>query len=264
MARPPVEWPIPAYVVELRERLIAAYRAPARLLAPLVPAPVTPDLVRGQAVVALALGKGRCLKTVGGIPTLAGEFHVAEVFTPVYWQGACRPALRGSFLLRIGTDADGLNRLIRTALRFPAGRLPLPQDSAPEGCAAGSPGYRLVLPRSTIEEPWPEGSLYSSHEAAEAHLLHPEACFVPLPDRVAVHAVPIHQYARSTTHLRPLHASAALLAETLSAREEELVLDHVFLQKRCTHTWSFPPERIAAARPSPVPRQQAWAAAATR
>lgn len=252
MARPPVEWPIPAYVVELRERLVAAFRVPARRLAPLVPGPLVPDLVRGHAVVALALGNGRCLKSVGGIPTLAGEFHAAEVFTPVYWQGACRPALRGSYLLRTGTDAHGLNRLIRTALRFPAEHLELRQGVEREGYAARAAGHDLLVPRSATEEPWPEDSLYSSHEAAEAHLLHPEAWFVPLPDGAAVNAVPVHQYARSTTHLHALRAGAGWLAETLHAAPGEVTLDHVFFQKRCTHTWSFPPERIAAARPAPA------------
>jgi hypothetical protein len=252
MARPPVEWPIPTYVVEMRERVVAAYRVPAMRVAPLIPGPVAPSLVRGHGVVALGLWNGRCVKSVGGHPTLAGQFRVAEVFTPVHWQGACRPALRGNYLLRFAADSHGLSRLVRTALGFPAEHRPLRQGLERTGYLAESDGQRLLLPRTIREEPWPADSLFATHEDAEAALLHPEAIFVPTRDYAAVNAVPIHQYARATAHLRPIAQAAGILAETLDAAPEELVLDHVFFQKRCTHTWSFPPERIATVRHSGV------------
>jgi hypothetical protein len=243
-----MEWPIPTYVVEMRERVVAAYRVPAMRLAPLIPGPVTPSLVRGHGVVALSLWNGRCVKSVGGCPTLAGEFRVAEVITPVHWQGACRPILRGSYLLRFAANSRGLTRLVRTALGFQAEYRPLRQGLERAGYLAESEGHRALLPRTIREEPWPEDSLFATHEDAEAALLHPEAVFVSTRDQMAVNAVPIHQYARATTHLRPIAHSAGTLAETLDAAAEELVLDHVFFQKRCTHTWAFPPERIATVR----------------
>lgn len=259
MARPPVEWPIPVYVSELRERVIATYRVPARCLARLIPGPVVPDLVRGQAVVALCLGNGRCLKSVGGNPTLTTEFHLAELVTPVYWQGACRPILRGNYLLHLSTDAHGLSRLVRTSLSFPAGCEALKQGTERPGYRCVSARHEISVPRLVQEEPWSPESVFPSHEAAEAHLLHPEAYFVPASGGVAVNAVPVHQYARSTTHVQPLEEAAPLVAEVLHARPEEVVLDHVFFQKRCTHTWSFPPERILASRVAPR-----WATPAIR
>lgn len=251
MARPPVEWPIPMYVTELRDRVIAAFRVPGRSLAPLVPGPLVPSLVRGQAVVALCLGNGRCLKSVGGNPTLASEFHLAELVTPVSWQGACRPVLRGNFLLHLETDAHGLSRLARTALSFPVGCNPLQQGMEKAGYRCSSGQHRLLLPRTVEEEPWPATSVFANHEAAEAHLLHPEAFFVRAEGGTVVNAIPVHQYARSTTHVHPIEAAAPWVAEILHARPEEVVLDHVFFQKRCTHTWSFPPERILASRNTP-------------
>lgn len=253
MARPPVEWPIPTYVVEMRERVVATYRVPAARLAPLIPAPVSPSLVRGHGVVALSLWNGRCVKSVGGSPTLASEFRVAEVITPVHWQGACRPVLRGSYLLRFAADTHGLSRLLRTALGFPTECRALRQGLERAGYLAESEAHLMLLPRTIREEPWAEESLFATHEDAEAALLHPEAVFVPSRDQMAVNAVPIHQYARATTHLRPITHGAGFLAETLNAAPEELVLDHVFFQKRCTHTWAFPPERIATVRPAELP-----------
>ena len=239
MARPPVEWPIPAYVVELRERVVATFRVPGRALAALIPAPVAPALVGGRAVVSLCFGSGRRLSSVGANPALATEFTLAEVVTPVLWQGACRPTLRGNFLLHCSTGAHGLARLVRTALNAPCRWESLDVEA------------QLALPRERSEAPWPADSVFSSHEAAEAHLLHPEACFVAAPHGGAVNAVPIHQYARATIHLVPHHAAALRIAGVLSVPPEELEFDHMFLQKRCTHTWSFPPERILTARGTP-------------
>lgn len=261
MARPPVEWPIPMYVSEFRDRAVAVYRVPGRSLVRLVHAPVVPDLVRGQALVALCLGNGRCLKSVGGNPTLATEFRVAELITPVYWQGACRPILRGSYLLHASTSSHGLSRLLRTSLNFPAGHQELVQglDRASYHCRSAH--HSFALPRVAKEEPWPSGSVFATHEDAEAHLLEPQVYFVPSEGGTVIHAIPVHQYARATTHVHPLEAAAPWLAEFLHARPQEVVLDHIFFQKRCTHTWSFPPERILAARTTPrwaTPPTAAW------
>lgn len=259
MARPPVEWPIPAYVTELRERVVATYRVPARALAPLVPAPVAPELVNGQGLVSLCLGNGRCLKPVGGPASLASEFHLAEVVTPARWQGACRPALRGALLLRLLTDSHGLARLVRTALGFETD-LALHTQGAERNAYAASlrtqtdreESARLSLARPVEDASWPADSVFPSHEAAEAHLLHPECYFVPSSDGRVVNAAPVHQYARSATHVRPAALAAPLLGDLLRCRPEEVVLDHVLFQRRCTHTWAFPPERIPVARQTPA------------
>ena len=65
MARPPNEWPIPVYLGEMRERVIAVYRVPAGVLAGRVPPPLTPELRGGQAIVSLCLSNGRCFKGAG-------------------------------------------------------------------------------------------------------------------------------------------------------------------------------------------------------
>ncbi|HEU4753804.1 MAG TPA: hypothetical protein VFU47_11910, partial [Armatimonadota bacterium] len=118
MARAPVEWPIPEYVLELRERVVIPCRVPLRALGGRIPAPLAPSTVAGQGIVSLSLGNSRCLKSVGGVPTLASEFHLAELVTPAVWQPACRPALRGNLLLAAFSDTPGLSRLIRTACGF--------------------------------------------------------------------------------------------------------------------------------------------------
>ena len=257
MARPPVEWPIPVYVTELRERVVMSFRVPARFLAGRIPAPMLPELVRGQAVVSLCLGTGRCLKPAGAGPLLASEFRVAELVTPVRWQAACRPALRGLFTLRLLTDSAGVARLVQTALEFPAevSRHRQGMDATGYGCELSSShpadSAQLSLPRPVAESEWPGKSLFTTPEEAEIALLHPEYVFVPERSGRAVRAVPVHHYARSTTAVAPTAAVAPLVAWSLGAKPEEIELDHVLYQKRCTHTWSFPPERIVTAT-SPV------------
>lgn len=258
MGRPPVEWPIPVYVTELRERVVATFRVPTRVLNPLVPAAMAPDVVRGSALISLCLNNGRCLKGQAGSAVLASEFHLLELLTPVRWQAPCRPTTRGQFLLALGSDSDSLSRLFRTALSAEVRATRHEQGTAKEpflSRGARIDGDRRVevrLPRAAEEHPWRADSVFDSHEAAEAHLLHPECYFVPETAGNAVQAVPVHQYARSSTHLLPLEVSAVAVAEALGMRVGELELDHVFYQKRCTHTWSFPPERIPVARPLPI------------
>ena len=239
MARPPVEWPIPTYVVEYRERAVLSFRMPLRRLGGVVPAPVQPETVHGYGVVALSVSSGRCLKSVGGIPVLASEFRVAEVLTPVRWQAACRPALVGLCTLRFVTTCHGVARLARTALQLDA-------EVADLSAAAG-------VPKGMVESPWPERSLFADQEAAEALLLRPEWYFAPDRDGRLVRAVPVHHYARSTMQLPgqlpALDGGAALVAAALHADPAELALDHALFQKRCTHTYHFPPETIVRTRP---------------
>jgi hypothetical protein len=258
MARPPVEWPIPVYVVELRERIVAAFRVPPPLLAFRVPAPLAPEPALGGAVVALCLGNGRCLKPAAGERVLASEFRAAELVAPVRWQAACRPPQRGLFLLDLFTDSCGLERLLRTTLQFEARRARQVQGAAGKEYAcrieADGGGARLALPRPVTEAPWPSGSVYPSAEAAEVALAHPQAYFIPHRDGEAVRAAFVHQYARTTIHVRPALLAAPLVAAALGARPGEVEPDHVWYQKRCTHTWFFPPERIPLARPLPGAR----------
>lgn len=235
MARPPVEWPIPAYVVELRERLVLTFRVPGREMARLAPEPVAPVTVQGEGVISLCLGSGRCLKSVGGIPVLASEFKTAELLMPVRWQPACRPLLQGVCALRFLSDAHGLARLVRTALDFGA-------EVADAALFADRQKPRPV-------DEWPADSLFHSTEQAEALLLHPEYYFAP--DRLGrlVRAVPVHQYARSIVQVRPERIPLDLVRRMLGLGTDALRFDHALLQKRCTHTFSFPPETIVRTRP---------------
>jgi hypothetical protein len=263
MARPPVEWPIPQYVVELRERVIVTCRVPARLLAERVPPPLSALTAAGEGVVSLAIGAVRCIKSVGGVQTLASELHTAELFTPARWRPACRRPLTGNLLLDLWTDSPGLARLVRTALGFrprPA-RYEQCSDRGAYRCrltsAEGDAELHVIQPG--VEAAWPARSAFTSHEAAEAQLVHPECLFVPSGAGDAVYAVPVHQYARSTTHAAAARASAPLMA-ALGAASEEVIPDHVFFQKRCTHTVLFPPERIATV-PQPGSRPPVSSAA---
>jgi hypothetical protein len=271
MARPPAEWPIPVYVTELRERVVATYRVPSRALASQVPAPVAPALRTGYALVSLCLSNGRCLKSVGGAPVLASEFHLAELVTPVTWQGACRPSQQGLFLLRLLTDSQSLGRLVRTALGGTVSSGDQEQGlergrytSCLEAGTDRRERAEIQLPRPLSEAGWPADSTFSSQEAAEALLLHPECYFVPDDHEDVLHAVPVHQYARATTHVCPWTISAPIVARSLRAHPEDVVLDHVLFQKRCTHTWFFPPERIPLTRRvrafQPIRTGAAWSA----
>jgi hypothetical protein len=243
MARPPVEWPIPAYILEYRERILVTYRVPMRRLGAAIAAPVVPETVQGHGLVTLCLSNGRCLKSVGGIPVLATEFRIAEVTTPVRWQAACRPALKGLYTVRLATNSHGLSRLARTALGLDA------------EMTASCP--RATTPRVLPELEWPSHSVFAGAEEAEAQLLHPEWYFAPDRDGRHVRAVPVHYYARATTQFQPAALGAEFVAETLRCDLSELSLDHATLQKRCTHTYHFPPETIVCSRPA-TPARPTW------
>jgi hypothetical protein len=244
MARPPVEWPIPAYILEYRERTLITFRAPLRRLGATVAAPVQPDTIAGRGLVMLCLSNGRCLKSVGGIPVLATEFRTAEVVTPVRWQAACRPALKGLYSLRFATGSHGLARLARTALALDAETIGV--------CPRTTP------PRVQPELAWPGHSVFAGAEEAEALLLHPEWFFAPDLDGRHVRAVPVHFYARTTAQILPGTLCTEFVAEALRCDVEELELDHAVVQKRCTHTYHFPPETIVRSRPVETP-YRAWA-----
>jgi hypothetical protein len=201
----------------------------------MVAAPVIPETVTGHGLVSLCLSNGRCLKSVGGIPVLATEFRTAEVVTPVRWQAACRPALKGLYTLRFATGSHGLARLARTALALDA--------EMTTACP------RTTLPRVQPELEWPCDSVFAGAEEAEAMLLHPEWLFAPDRDGRHVRAVPVHYYARATTQVDPGAFCTEFVAEALRCDVKELQLDHAVLQKRCTHTYHFPPETIVCSRP---------------
>jgi hypothetical protein len=245
MGRPEADWPIPAYLLEMRERVVITFRASARLLAATVPPPLRPALVEGRGVVSLVLAQARCLKAVGGAGALAREFRLAEVWTPVRWRPACRPPMAGNLLVRVATDRGAVARLARLALDRSVEALP-PDVAANRDCEAAA-----------AAAPWPAGSVFCSAASAETHLLHPDVAFVPDRRGRVVLAVPVHCYARSTTPRAAL-AAPFWLAAALGARPDDLAPDHVLVQKRCTHTWYFPPETIltvpALVLPSRLPR----------
>lgn len=254
MARPELEWPIPVYVTELRERVVMTFNVPLRALSRRVPGPLVCEPAAGRGLVSLCLSNGRTLKSVGGVPTLASEFNLAELLTPARWQRACSAPLRGSLLLNLWSNRPGIARLAETTLGFPAGagRQRHALERARYECELdlgfNGGSVEACLPRPFREE-WREASVFSSPEAAEGALLHPECYFVPDQDGTVVRAVPVHHYARLTTPVAH-QATAPLIATLLGTRPEEVVLDHVFFQKRCTHTWSFPPQRIPTTAPS--------------
>src|ERR1043165_2260948 len=104
MARPPSEWPIPVYDLEIRERLIVTCNVPARIMLHHVPAPLTPLILHGRALLSAEYSAGRVLKRSGSSLALASEFHLLQLITPVVWQRACAAAERGLFTLRAATD----------------------------------------------------------------------------------------------------------------------------------------------------------------
>jgi len=261
MGRPPIEWPIPAYVAEFRERVVLTFRVPGPLLARLVPAPLAPQLVGGRSVVCLALSSGRCLKPLGGASCLVSDFHTAELYTPVRWQGACREALLGSLLLGFRTDSHSLARLLRKGVQMPAETGTHSQGGeGKEYLISLGADLELRLVREGDEAPWPTDSVFASAEAAEIHVLHPQSHFVPESGGRAVHEVPVHEYARKTTPVALHGCRAPLVERWLGADAHELTVDHVMFRKRCTHTWSLPPERIPVAPRTAAPVRLAVAA----
>ncbi len=252
MPRPPIEWPIPVYVTEHRERLLFCFRAPAPSVARLVPAPMYLETVSGQALLLLALGGARCHKAAGRTRALASEFRAAELLTPARWPAACRRDPLGLHLLQFHTTSAGLRRFVHTALGFeqsnPAARLTA-EPLGPNGDGHLSIPYR-TLARSQAESEWPADSLFDSSERAEALLLHPEYYYIPDQGRREIQAVPLHQYVRKSTVIPGPGADAEPIAELLGVAPSEVSLDHIVLQRRCTLTWSFPPERIPMVRGS--------------
>jgi hypothetical protein len=254
MSRPALEWPIPVYVSELRERLILVFRVPAEALEEAAPAPVLLEARRGVGVVALALSRARCLKSVGAHPVLAGECHTAELLAPARRQGACRPAVRGSYLLGFQSDRASLNRLVARCLECPPAAgcpgAPTRVGARQVWAEESEAGWEVAFtrPNPAAEAPWPAGSAFPDFEAAEAALLHPEAVFTTAPGGGAVWAFPVHHYARSTSPAVVDHWSADWIRRRLGLRSGDLALDHSLFQRRCTHQWAFPPERIPAAR----------------
>ncbi|MGV3719334.1 MAG: hypothetical protein ACO1SX_00370, partial [Actinomycetota bacterium] len=103
--------------------------------------------------------------------------------------------------------------------------------------------------RPGAEPEWPADSVFDSAEHAEGVLLHPEWCFAPDRPGRLVRAVPVHHYARSTVHVTPERAPTEWVARLLGVQPGALRFDHALLQKRCTHTFSFPPETIVRTRP---------------
>lgn len=254
MSRPPIEWPIPVYVAELRERVVATFRLPTRYLSGRVPGPLSPEVISGHALLSVALSNGRCVKSSGTGRVFASEFHLAELFTPVRWRGACRPAVRGNFLMGAWADRSGLRRLVRVNQgSVAAGSVAVTARGGRIDCelADASPLLRFALAKPVEEAPWPQSSLLDTQEAADVLTVHPECYFLPEPGGRAVNAVPLHQYARSTTHVQPEDLNASGLEEALGLPAGVLQLDHMLFQKRCTHTWSFPPERIPVTQPAP-------------
>jgi hypothetical protein len=235
MGRPPNEWPIPVYVVELRERLLLTYRVRPGALSRALPSALAPIVSEGSATVALALGAGRCLKTVGGPATLAHEFHVAELITPVSWSPACREPVHGNCVLRAFTDSRSLARFLRVTLSLEssAAELSLKTTRGETSCRIGSVGWSAHLVETGDQAP-----------DEEDRLLHPECYFFPDRRGELIRSVTVHQYSRSTTPLPLASTTRDLIAALLGCPPHELDEGAAGLQKRCTHTWSFPPERI--------------------
>jgi hypothetical protein len=257
MGRPPIEWPIPAYVVELRERLIVTFRVRTGLLARLLPAPLSPCIELGTGLIALGVGAGRCLKTVGGPPTLAHEFQVAELVTPVRWEPPCRDSAVGNYLLSAYTDSGSVRRFLRTAASVEPLRAALELKTArgelrcEVSLAGGSSAALRGIPESFEALVAPADS---SPAVPEAVLLAPACYFLSDVRECVIRSVPVHQYARTTVPVQ-LEGAAALthgVATAIGCGDDELIPDRMWYQKRCTHTWSFPPERIPVAM-APTP-----------
>ncbi len=255
MSRPPVDWPIPVYVAEFRERGLVVCRVPAHSLHGRVAPPLQPVIAGGMATVVLALGSGRCLKSACGSRILTREFDVSELFTPVHWKPACQPVRLGNWNLAVSTTAPAIRRLLEATLEVD---VRVEGRSARKGHSSGATagdvrtglGCRVRIARPAIEECWPARSAFASQEAAEGLLLHPQSSFVPDTSGELVRAIPVHHYARSTVHVSAEECDLTGVATLLDLPLEQVTVDHVLFQKRCTHTYAFPAERIPLARAS--------------
>lgn len=249
MARPPSEWPIPIYELELRERLIACFTVPPPALLRQVPAPLTPQIIHGRGLCAVTMASGRVLKRSGIDQGLASEFRLLEVQVPVIWQRPCVGGERGLFTLLATTDHTGLHRLLKRCAQATAA-VPVPQAHArPRKVQLADPyewwaGAETVRIKTTPAE-WPTNSLIDGPERAEALLAHPTHRFFRDAEGDAVRAVPVRDYSRSTTPVAGHAAPVDRVAALLGVDPEELALDHLLLQKRVTQTVFFPSERIS-------------------
>lgn len=253
MARPPVEWPIPVYVAELRERLLVVCRVPAHSLVGRVAPPVQPVVAGGMATVALAIGSGRCLKSACGSRILAREFDVCELFTPVRWKPACQPPVQGNWTLALSTNSPAIRRLLQATLgldvRLERSDEPRRTATNAELRASGAGfGGRVQIARPILEAPWSPASAFPSLETVEGLLLHPQSSFVPDGSGELVRSVPVHHYARSTVHAFAAECDLSGVAGLLDLPGDAVLVDHVLFQKRCTHTYAFPAERIPLAQ----------------
>jgi hypothetical protein len=247
MARPPAEWPIPIYDLELRERLLACYAIPAAAMLHHVPAPLTPVVIAGRALCGVTLASGRVLKRAGTALELASEFHLLEVQTPVSWPRACSPTERGLFTLLAATDHSGLNRLLlRCAEKTAAlalqsdGKLPKVQLGDDFRWWDGAAPLRIAG-----EVDWPSASVIDGPERAEVLMAHPAYRFFADAEGSGVRAVPVRDYARGTRPVSVTAPPVEWLAELLQIGASEVQLDHALLQKRVTQTVFFPSERIS-------------------
>lgn len=250
MARPPSEWPIPIYDLELRERLLACYSLPAATMLHHVPAPLTPTLINGRALCSVTMASGRVLKRCGAALDLASEFHLLEVQTPVVWRRACSPSERGLFSLHAATDHAGLNRLLSQCGEKADA---LPSADAPEKARKTqlSDGFRwwmgaAPLQLASDDPTWPRESVVEGPERAETLLAHPSYRFFTEADRCGIRAVPVRDYARSTRQVEVNVPPVEWLADLLRIASGDVELDHALLQKRVTQTVFFPSERIQA------------------
>ncbi len=250
MARPAVDWPIPVYTFELRDRVLVTLRVPAAALADRVPVPLTPVRFRRDALVTVAFDLVRQVKSQRPSPIVASDLRMVSITTPVAWSPACSPVVRGHYLLSMGTDRPGMARLMRTCLVQSAFPTKLMQTSVGSEYRFGlSPGQGLcgAIPRPLVEEPWGAAdSILPSGEDAQALLLHPQRLFTS-EGQGWIQATPVHHYARSTAHVRLSYWDGEAVARQLGIDPSEAQMDHALFQKRCTHVYSFPPERIPAA-----------------
>ncbi len=256
MARPPAEWPIPLYDLELRERLVICYTLPAAAMLHQAPAPLTPTVIRGRALCSVTFASGRVLKRAGTTHELASEFHLIEIQTPVAWSRPCSATERGLFTLHAASDHPGLNRLLsRCAKRAMALPITASRDARKaqltddvEWRPGASP-----LKVKPAEPEWPKASIVDGLERSEVLLARPAYRFFEEAEGSGVRAVCVRDYARST---RPTDASplpAPWLSQLLQVSADDLSLDHALLQKRVTQTVFFPSERIVAMPRSAAP-----------
>lgn len=247
------EWPLPAYEAELRERVILVLSVEASAVARHVPSPLHPDQQRGKVLVAVTLATVRRLRSVGAETLLASEFGLAEVLVPAWRRPACRGEERGLLLLGLRSSSRGLRRLVASGLSFPAEALQYRSgvDRAHHVCSIGEPaeaggGTAAVHARVVLPRPYhsAEGDEAPTVEELATQLLRRRVLYVPDHAAGVIRAVPVRHYARATMAVTAELVEAPLVERLLGVPPEALRIVAVLLQRRCTHTWGFPPERI--------------------